>query len=305
MTLGAEGGTTLARKERKVTMADIGGSGARISFANPQVNFYAGDIDRSLRFYRDVLGFTETFRIPKEGVPAHVELQLGSFKLGVATFEALTRDHGILTGRGPPRVEVVLFTDDVDGAYGWTTARGAPPQSPPHDFGGYIHSARVADPDGNPVGFTTRLPVKTAADPTAPPKFKNHLFNVYTRDIEKSLQFYQGLVGFTETFRAPKQGPPDHVEMELGPLNLAVSTLEALKRDHGISGGGGPPRAEVVLWVEDVDAAYSWMRTKGAPALSPPHNFAGVLRAAWVGDPDGNPVQMVARAGSPFGGRSA
>ena len=83
--------------------------------------------------------------------------------------------------------------------------------------------------------------------------------------------------------------------MELGTLNLAVSTLEALKRDHGFSAGGGPPRAEVVLWVEDADAAYSWMLAGGSPSLSPPHDFAGVLRGAWVGDPDGNPVQLVAR----------
>jgi lactoylglutathione lyase len=280
-------------------MSELGGVGSRVVFANPQVNLYAGDIERSFRFYRDLLGFTETFRTPKEGVPVHVELQLGSFKLGVATFQALKRDHGIITSRGPPRVEVVLFTDDVDGAYRWTTSKGALPLSPPHDFGGYVHSARVADPDGNPVVFTARLPVKTTANSATPPTFKNHLFNVYTRDIERALQFYRGLVGFTETFRTPKQGPPDHVEMELDPLNLAVSTLEALKRDHGLSGGGGPPRAEVVLWVADVDAAYSWMSARGVPSLSPPHNFAGVLRAAWVGDPDGNPVQMVARAGHP------
>ena len=276
-------------------MSELDEPESRVAFANPQVNLYAGDIEGSLRFYRDVLGFTETFRVPSDGLPAHAELQLGSFKLGVATFEALKRDHGILTARGPPRVEVVLFTNDVDGAYGWTTSKGAPSRSPPHDFGGYLHSARVADPDGNPVVFTTRLPVKMTADPSTRPTFTNHLYNMYTRDIERSLQFYRDLLGFTETFRTPKQGPPDHVEMELGPLNLAVSTLEALRRDHGLTGGGGPPRAEVVLWVPDVDAAYSWMSARGATSLSPPHNFAGLLRAAWVGDPDENPVQMVAR----------
>jgi catechol 2,3-dioxygenase-like lactoylglutathione lyase family enzyme len=192
-------------------------------------------------------------------------------------------------------VELVLFTDDVDGAYGWTTSKGAPSLSPPHDFGGYVHSARVADPDGNPVGFTTRLPVKGTADPTTCPRFKNHLFNLYTGEIATSLRFYQGLLGFTETFRVPKQGPPDHVEMELDPLNLSVSTLEALKRDHGLSGGGGPPRGEVVLWVNDVEAAYSWLKARGVPSMSSPHNFAGVLRGAWVADPDGTPVQLVDR----------
>jgi len=279
-------------------MPEVGGSSPRVVFANPQVNLYTGDIQASLRFYRDALGFIESFRIPKDGPPSHVELQLGSFKLGVATWEALRRDHGIATGKGPPRIEIVLFTDDTDGAYGWATSRGAPSLSAPHDFGGYVHSARVADPDGNPVGFTTRLPVKKTANPTAPPQFKNHLFNLYTSEIARSLRFYRDLLGFTERFRVPKQGSPDHVEMELDSLNLAVSTLEALQRDHGLSGGGGPPRGEVVLWVSDVDTAHSWLNARGAVSLSPPHNFAGVLRGAWVADPDGNPVQLVARPGA-------
>jgi glyoxylase I family protein len=275
------------------------GSMQRVEFANPQVNLYSADIDASLRFYRDVLGFTETFRVPRQGAPDHVELKLGSLTLGIATFDALKRDHGIQTGRGPARFEVNLNTEDVDGAYGWAVSQGAPSVKPPHDFQGYIHGACVADPDGNYIVFYAQLPVKTTANSAARPTFKNHQYNVYTNHIDESLQFYHGLLGFTETFRVPKQGPPSHVEMELGPLNFAVSTLEALKRDHGLSGGGGPPRAEVVLWVADVDAAYSWMSTKGAPSLSPPHNFTGVLRAAWVGDPDGNPVQMVARLNHP------
>lgn len=272
-----------------------GGSSPRVAFTDPQVNLYTDDVERSLQFYRDALGFTETFRIPKEGLPSHVELGLGHFKLGLGTWEALRRDHGIVGGRGPPRIEIVLFTEDVDGAYEFVTARGAPSLSAPHDFGGYVHSARVADPDGNPIGFTTRLPVKKTANPTASPEFTNHLVNLYTGGIATSLRFYEDLLGFSETFRAPPQGPPDHVEMELDSLNLAVSTLEALKRDHGLSGGGGPPRGEVVLWVSDVDAAHSWLRSRGIPSLSSPHNFAGVLRGAWVADPDGNPVQLVAR----------
>jgi len=276
-------------------VARDGTSGPRLEFANAQVNLYVANIEDSLRFYRDVLGFAETFRIPKEGAPNHVELGLGSFTLGLATYGALQRDHGIHAERGPLRFEVGLGTDDVDGAYGWAASQGAPLLRAPYDFLGYVHAAAVADPDGNPIVFHTQLPVKTNANPAVRPTFKNHLYNLYTGNIEKSLQFYRDFLGFTETFRVPKQGPPDHVEMELGPLNLAVSTLEALMRDHGHSGGGGPPRAEVVLWVSDADAAYSWMRARGIPSLSPPHDFAAVLRGAWVGDPDGNPVQLVAR----------
>jgi lactoylglutathione lyase len=45
-------------------------------FRDPQVNFYVNDIDVSLRFYRDLFGFEETFRTPEQGAPIHVELRL-------------------------------------------------------------------------------------------------------------------------------------------------------------------------------------------------------------------------------------
>lgn len=275
-----------------------GVSDARVAFSDPQVNLYAYEVERSIEFYRDVLGFAETFRTPKQGVPEHVELRLGSFCLGLASFDALSHHHGIRTGRGPPRGEVALFSADVDGAFQWSTARGAPALAPPRDFGGYLHNAVVADPDGNPVVFTSRLPVTTAPDGAHRPTFANHLYNLYVVDLERSLRFYRDLFGFAETFRSPKSGPADHVELELGPLNLAVSTVEALKRHHGISGGGGPPRGEVALRVADADAALEWVNAQGAPTMSRPHDFAGTLRGAWVADPDGNPVQLFAVSGT-------
>lgn len=273
-------------------------AGSRVAFSDPQVNLYAGDIEASVRFYRDVIGFSETFRIPKEGVPRHVELKLGSLRLGAASYEALAHDHGIRTGKGSPRLELALFTDDVDGAFEWATSHAAPGLRPPGDFGGYIHNARVADPDGNPIVFTTPLPVRVAPDPAHRPKFKNHLVNILTRDLEKSLRFYRDALGFAETYRTPQSGSPEHVELELGRLNLGISTFEALQRHHGISGGEGPPRGEVVLWAANTDAALAGLNERGVPTLSPAHNFAGTLRGAWVSDPDGNPVQLVSRISS-------
>jgi len=279
-------------------VSNAGGSVAPIEFSKPQVNFYVGTIDRSLRFYRDVLGFKETIRVPDGEGPSQVELALGSFTLGLATYEALKRHHGIAAGRGPARFELGLRSDDVDGAYGWATSQGAPTLHTPYDFLGYVHAATVADPEGNPVTFYDRLPVKTRANPALRPTFRNHLHNIYTDEIGASLRFYRDLLGSAETFRVPKEGPPTHVELELGPLNLAVSTLDALRRDHGLSAGGGPPRGELVLWVSDVGDAVSWMNANGVPTLSPAHDFAGHLRGAWVADPDGNPVQLVAHSGS-------
>lgn len=50
------------------------------------------------------------------------------------------------------------------------------------------------------------------------------------------------------------------------------------------------------LWTTDVDQVYADLSATGVRTLSAPHDFAGSLRAAWVSDPDGNPVQIVMRA---------
>jgi lactoylglutathione lyase len=41
-------------------------------FVSSLVNLYTRDIEAELRFYRDLLGFAETFHTPAEGVPEQV-----------------------------------------------------------------------------------------------------------------------------------------------------------------------------------------------------------------------------------------
>jgi catechol 2,3-dioxygenase-like lactoylglutathione lyase family enzyme len=124
-------------------------------FRTPQINLYTRDIETSLAFYRG-LGFEETFRTPKEGTPVHVELVLDGFTIGIATVAAAMADHGLqpeLSGRA---VEIVLWTDDTDGAFARLTADGARALSEPHDFLDDLRLAWVADPDDNPIQLCQR-----------------------------------------------------------------------------------------------------------------------------------------------------
>jgi catechol 2,3-dioxygenase-like lactoylglutathione lyase family enzyme len=127
-------------------------------------------------------------------------------------------------------------------------------------------------------------------------KVTDPAINYYVEDVEVAVRFYVEHFGFVETFRTPKEGPPDHVEVTLGPLILGLAAREAGRRMHGLPlGPGGPPRAELVVWTEDVDEAYAALLARGVPSVSAPHDFLGMLRAAWVMDPDGNPVEIVSR----------
>jgi catechol 2,3-dioxygenase-like lactoylglutathione lyase family enzyme len=127
-------------------------------------------------------------------------------------------------------------------------------------------------------------------------QFTNPAINYYVEDVENAVRFYTEHFGFVETFRTPTAGKPIHVEVTLGPLILGLASKAAAQTMHGLPlGTGGFPRAEVVVWTENVDQAYAMLLARGVPSISAPHDFLTSLRAAWVMDPDGNPVEIVSR----------
>ncbi len=125
-------------------------------FVTGLVNLYTGDIEAGLRFYRDLLGFTETFRTPTEGVPEHVELRLNGFTVGLGTVEAASRVHGVDAAPGSPAMVLVVWTDDIDGAYQELVAAGVPVLQPPHNTGNN-RNALLRDPDGNLVEIAAKI----------------------------------------------------------------------------------------------------------------------------------------------------
>ncbi len=120
------------------------------------VNLYTNDIQAALRFYGDLLGFVETFRTPTEGAPEHVELELGTFGLGLGTVEAGKRVHGVDSTPGSPAMVVVLWAEDTDAAFARLVAAGTPVVQPPHDTGSRNRHALFRDPDGNLVEVVAR-----------------------------------------------------------------------------------------------------------------------------------------------------
>lgn len=101
-----------------------------------------------------------------------------------------------------------------------------------------------------------------------------------------------------ETFRTPDAGEPIHIELKLDSFTLGIATIEAVRDHHGLRPEGDGRWIELVLWTDNVDASVAELVAHGAQLLSPAHDFLeGELRAAWIADPDGNPIQLVQRGG--------
>jgi predicted enzyme related to lactoylglutathione lyase len=129
------------------------------------------------------------------------------------------------------------------------------------------------------------------------PTFSAPMINLYSRDLPRAVAFYSAL-GFVETFRTPALGEPVHIELKLDGFTLGIATLDAAMEHHGLRPEAEGRWIEIVLWTDDTDSAVNALVAKGAPLLSPAHDFLdGKLRAAWIADPEGNPIQLVQRKG--------
>ncbi|MEV4540590.1 VOC family protein [Micromonospora echinaurantiaca] len=125
-------------------------------FRTPQVILFSEDVPRAAAFYSR-LGFTETFRVPAEGEPIHVDLVLDGYKIGIASVASTRDDHGLDPVPEGQRAAVILWTDDTAAAYAELTAGGAPALAAPHTWLDRLLIAWTADPDGNPIQLVQHL----------------------------------------------------------------------------------------------------------------------------------------------------
>ena len=134
------------------------------------VKYTVGDLDRSLAFYRDLLGFEVTYEAAREGLASYdtimnmrdVRLRVGmllhrptAFVVGLVEFQnpaSITRD---LRNNYVGASSLALQVEDAADEYERLTSAGVPAMSPPTEI---VRDGKVAaiafyilDPDAIPI----------------------------------------------------------------------------------------------------------------------------------------------------------
>ncbi|HEX2450839.1 MAG TPA: VOC family protein [Gemmatimonadales bacterium] len=116
-----------------------------------QVALRAQDLDRAVRFYRDVLGMPFLFQAP----PGLAFFRCGSVTLMLSRPERAEFDH--------PGSVLYFRVPDLDAAYAALVGRGVRFESEPHPVhrepGRELRMALLRDSEGNPLALMAWVPV--------------------------------------------------------------------------------------------------------------------------------------------------
>jgi len=86
--------------------------------------------------------------------------------------------------------------------------------------------------------------------------FRSPQINIYSRNVIRLVEFYES-IGFHESFRTPRNGEPDHIELALDQVKIGIASVSAAAKDHALSPNLSGHSMEIVLWSNDTDAAYA------------------------------------------------
>ena len=123
-------------------------------FTEAMLNLYTQDLPRAVGFYRDLIGFEQTYRFPADGAPRLVELRLGPSRLAISDHAALAETAPLVLTPGHQH-ELVLWCGDVDAAIAQLRGAGCPILVEPYDHVASHRRAYVGDPDGNWVALVS------------------------------------------------------------------------------------------------------------------------------------------------------
>lgn len=112
---------------------------------------FVSDMDRSVKFYRDVLGFS--LRLDS---PEWTEFDTGATTLALHITERVAKAAEPVTSSPPGRCQFGMSVDDLDAFHNGLTKHGVVCLQPPRMEAHGVKLAKYADPDGLPFSVSER-----------------------------------------------------------------------------------------------------------------------------------------------------
>lgn len=287
------------------------------------LNVNCSDLERSLGFYRDLLGLTQgahTVSPEQDGTAFGLErvawdawIMLDERGYDGVVVDLLEWKSPRPTGAPPASAHHTGFgrlgftTPDVDATYARLVAAGVRCHGAPHDVEipgiAPIRAVVCADPDGTLVELVSN------------PRQRFSFLAINCTDLGRSIDFYESVLGFTSRGRfhpAPQDGAsiglPGTTEYEMAYLDdprgtgaFAIDLLQwktpqpegAPSRDANRL---GPFR--LALYTDDIDRDHDALLENGIHCWSPPAHLEmgpGIppLRALLFDDPDGTVLELI------------
>ena len=255
---------------------------------------YVKDIEASRAFYKDLLGYQEPFSLPN----AEGGIHLTFIKVNDRQYIELFPEREAGTDR---LYHISIETDDAEAMRAYLASQGVTvPDSVTKGRIGNLNF-NVFDPDGHqveivqymPDGWSLRDQGKFMSDARISTRLKH--VGIIVTNLDASLKFYQGVLGFQETWRASRDGK------KLSWVNLRVAEgddyVELMLYDElpPVERRGVPHH--LCLEVPDMEPAAATARERAARIgyTRPIEARTGINRKRQLNlyDPDGTRVEFM------------
>lgn len=263
------------------------------------VGYFVTDLPKTLLFWHDLLGFDEYTTLNKPGTD---EIRIAFIKIN-------DRQHIELFTDSPPSPpsmmsHLCLSVNNVEQMRAYLRSKGFDVK---HGNGGTTRTGdyafEIRDPDNTLIEFVQSMPtgieMQNAGKFMPPTRVSDAIYHVgfLVGNLDKSLAFYEGVLGFHETWRGSSDGK------ELSWVNLQVPDgkdyIELMLYEKQPSGFGTknhvslvvPDMAKAIAELESRPAYKTYVATYGKPLEM--HVGKNGKRQVNLYDPDGTRVELM------------
>jgi len=129
-----------------------------------------------------------------------------------------------------------------------------------------------------------------------PSIFKKLTPNLLVANVERSLAFYEHVLGFDRGFTVPEQSPFVFASVNSGPVEIFFNdAATAIKEYAAFAGKPLGATGTMYIEIEGVDALHDRLKGANVPIVMPPATQFYGMREFAIEDPDGYVVTFAER----------